>query len=109
MCNHDTDRGHCGGDSGSPLFLPDLNNQGRYYLIKGSSKDDNQDIPKRYTQVAVASFGSIRHTDCGSKPAGFTRLTSAVLKWLRTTTDMWLDPGITTNILTLLHDILLVF
>ena len=21
MCNHDIDRGHCGGDSGGPLFI----------------------------------------------------------------------------------------
>ena len=31
MCTYDDDRAaQCGGDAGGPLFMPDLDNQGRY-------------------------------------------------------------------------------
>ena len=47
----------------------------------------------RYTQTAVASFGPKRKTDCGKKPAGFTRLTPEVLDWVKSKTGMY-HPGI---------------
>ena len=50
-------------------------------------------IPKRYTQVAVASFGPTKRTDCGKKPSGFTRMTSYVLEWVMHTTEMRFDGG----------------
>ena len=42
----------------------------------------------RYTQTAVASFGPKRHSECGQKPGGFTRLTPEVLNWVKTWTGM---------------------
>ena len=36
----------------------------------------------RYTQTAVASFGPVRHSECGQKPGGFTRLTPEVMGWV---------------------------
>ena len=47
----------------------------------------------RYTQTAVASFGPRRQTDCGQKPAGFTRLTPEVLDWVKKTAGIY-HPGI---------------
>ena len=38
----------------------------------------------RYTQTAVASFGASKQTECASKPAGYTRLTPALLNWVKT-------------------------
>ena len=56
----------------------------------------------RYTQTAVASFGP-RHSECGQKPGGFTRLTPEVLSWVKTVTGMDYhvglnDPGEMQNI-----------
>ena len=45
-----------------------------------------------YTQTAVASFGPKRHSECGRKPGGFTRLTPEVLDWVKTVTVY--HPGI---------------
>ena len=39
-------------------------------------------LMKRYTQIAVASFGK---TTCSSSPVGFTRITPAVLRWIKQT------------------------
>ena len=50
-------------------------------------------IVVRYTQTAVASFGPMRDTDCGQKPAGFTRLTPGVLHWMMKTAGIY-HPGI---------------
>ena len=47
----------------------------------------------RYTQTAVASFGPRKNTDCGQKPAGFTRLTPEVLDWVKKTAGIY-HPGI---------------
>ena len=47
----------------------------------------------RYTQTAVASFGP-RHSKCGRKPGGFTRLTPEVLNWVKTVTGLDHHPGI---------------
>lgn len=87
----------CGGDSGSPLFRPDLDNQGRYLKRENShiiSLMMEKFCLNRYTQVAVVSFGPIRPTECGLRPAGFTRLTSSLLEWVMTTTGMRLFPGL---------------
>ena len=43
----------------------------------------------RYTQTAVASFGSIWDDECGQKPAGFTRLTPEVLDWVKKTAEIY--------------------
>ena len=51
------------------------------------------DFVIRYTQTAVASFGPWRNTDCGQKPAGFTRLTPEVLDWVKKTAGIY-HPGI---------------
>ena len=42
----------------------------------------------RYTQIAVASFGASKLSECGRKPAGFTKLTPALLDWVRSVTEM---------------------
>ena len=47
----------------------------------------------RYTQTAVASFGSIWDHVCGKIPAGFTRLTPEVLDWVKKTAGIY-HPGI---------------
>ena len=47
----------------------------------------------RHSQIAVASFGDI-HSECGRKPAGFTRLTPDVLNWVKSTSGIY-HPGIT--------------
>ena len=47
----------------------------------------------RYTQTAVASFGTRKVSECGQKPGGFTRLTHEVLNWVKTKTGMY-HPGI---------------
>ena len=49
---------------------------------------------KRYTQIAVASFGPRRQSECGQKPGGFTRLTPKVLNWVKTVTRMEYHAGI---------------
>ena len=60
MCNHDIDRGHCGGDSGGPLFIK---------------------IGYHYLQIGVASFGV--PSQCGRYQGGFARLTPSVLTWIK--------------------------
>ena len=47
----------------------------------------------RYTQTAVASFGALKLSECGRKPAGFTRLTPEVLDWVKKTAGLY-HPGI---------------
>ena len=42
----------------------------------------------RYTQTAVASFGPKRHSECGQKPGGFTRLTPEVIGWVKNITGI---------------------
>ena len=42
----------------------------------------------------MASFGPKRHSQCGQKPGGFTRLTPEVLNWVKTVTGMEYHPGI---------------
>ena len=37
---------------------------------------------KRYTQIAVASFGK---ATCSSSPVGFLRITTTVLRWIKQT------------------------
>ena len=51
------------------------------------------DFPIRYTQTAVASFGSPKNKLCGKVPAGFTRLTPKVLDWVQKTAEIY-HPGI---------------
>ena len=51
------------------------------------------DFPIRYTQTAVASFGSQKNKLCGKVPAGFTRLTHEVLDWVKKTAGVY-HPGI---------------
>ena len=48
----------------------------------------------RYTQNAVASFGPKRHSECGQKPGGFTRLTPEVLDWVKTVAGLEDHAGI---------------
>ena len=51
------------------------------------------DFPIRYTQTAVASFGSQKNKLCGKVPAGFTRLTPEVLNWMKIYHVGLNDPG----------------
>ena len=81
LCTHEpgTRSGHCGGDSGGPLFHLDS---------ASDNREENREINSifylsacRYVQIGVASFGFV--VDCASKPGGFSRLTYDVLQWIR--------------------------
>lgn len=41
-----------------------------------------------YTQTAVASFGTSNLKECGRMPGDFTRLTPAVMNWVKTVTGI---------------------
>ena len=83
---------HCGVDSGAPLLMIDRQNGERYVNKCGSCVSFVFVI--RYTQTAVASYGPKRHSECGQKPGGFTRLTPEVLNWVKTVTGMEYHAGI---------------
>ena len=50
----------------------------------------------RYIQIAVASFGPSKPSECGKMPAGFATLTPEVLDWVKTFTGMH-HPGISSD------------
>ena len=79
LCTHKpgTRSGHCGGDSGGPLFLLGSDKREESKQMKGVFYVSCG----RYAQIGVASVGTI--LDCGSKPGGFSRLTYDVLQWIR--------------------------
>ena len=42
----------------------------------------------RYIQIAVASFGPNKPSECGKMPAGFAKLTPRLLDWVNTESDI---------------------
>ena len=80
LCTHKPSHGHCGGDSGGPLFI--LNDKNRKVSVKVSSSYPFRNFNVgRHMVVGVCSFANTG--DCTSTPGGFARLTQTVLQWIK--------------------------